>query len=179
MSRLRRGQAMVELALLVPAFMMLLTGVFDFGRGAYTWSTLGYAVREGGRHAIITGTYLPNDSQVAGEIIQAAQAAGLSVTAAPCIHGQATGTLDPAPTVVNTGYVYILPGAGNTTTNAPGGQAGTSASGGCNGATPSLAGTYALKVEVVYTFGPITPFVSQFMGTSIQITANTTMSTEF
>ncbi len=84
----------------------------------------------------------------------------------------------PPPTTVNTGYVYILGSAPNQP-DAPGGQAAAAAAGSCLATVPALAGTYPLTVEVVYAFGPITPFVEQITGSSIQITVSSTMNTEF
>lgn len=48
-----RGQAMVEFALVIPIFVLLLVGIFDLGRAVYSYHTLNNAAREGGRHAIV------------------------------------------------------------------------------------------------------------------------------
>lgn len=164
--------------MLIPILMMLTTGVFDFARAGYTWATLSYAVREAARSAIVTGSSMPSDAQVFAEVQQAAQAAGLTVSEGACFHGQTGSPVTPAPTTVNTGYVYILGSAANQP-DAPGGQAAAAASGSCMATVPALAGTYPLTVEVVYSFGPVTPFVQQITGSSIQITISTTMNTEF
>jgi len=169
---------MVEMAMLIPVVAMLLTGVFDFARAGYTWVTLSYAVREAARSAIVTGNNMPDDNRVFGAIQQAAQAAGLTVSMGPCLHGQTGSPIAPAPAALNTGYVYILGSAPNQP-DAPGGQAAAPASGSCLATVPALAGTYPLTVEVVYKFGPITPFVEQISGSSIQITVSSTMYTEF
>jgi hypothetical protein len=42
----QRGQAVVEFALAIPIFMMLMMGVFDLGRGVYMWNGLSQAARE-------------------------------------------------------------------------------------------------------------------------------------
>jgi hypothetical protein len=41
-----RGQALVETAFALPIFLMLLLGIFDLGRGVYTWNGLSQAARE-------------------------------------------------------------------------------------------------------------------------------------
>ncbi len=41
-----RGQALVELAIALPVFLLLLLGLFDVGRGVYTWNGLSEAARE-------------------------------------------------------------------------------------------------------------------------------------
>ena len=55
MSRAReeRGQAMVEFALIVPLFILVLVGLFDVGRAIYAYNTVNNAAREAGRLAIV------------------------------------------------------------------------------------------------------------------------------
>ena len=44
-----KGQALVEFALLVPIFAILLFAIVDFGMGFYTWITVTNSAREGAR----------------------------------------------------------------------------------------------------------------------------------
>lgn len=37
-----RGQAVVEMALVLPVFIFIIVGIFDFGRALHSWSTLNY-----------------------------------------------------------------------------------------------------------------------------------------
>ena len=39
-----RGQALVEFALVVPVFILLLVGLFDLGRAVYTFNTISNAL---------------------------------------------------------------------------------------------------------------------------------------
>jgi Flp pilus assembly protein TadG len=48
-----RGQAMVEFALVIPIFLLLLVGIFDLGRAVFAYNTLTNAAREGARMAIV------------------------------------------------------------------------------------------------------------------------------
>lgn len=48
-----RGQALVEFALIVPLFVLLLVGLFDVGRAVYAYNTVNNAAREAGRLAIV------------------------------------------------------------------------------------------------------------------------------
>jgi len=48
-----RGQAMVELALVLPVAMVLLLAVFDIGRAVFVYNGLANAAREGARLAIV------------------------------------------------------------------------------------------------------------------------------
>ena len=49
-SRVReRGQALIEFALVVPIFLILVFGIVDFGMGLKAWITITNAAREGAR----------------------------------------------------------------------------------------------------------------------------------
>ena len=48
-----RGQALVEFALILPILILLLVGIFDFGRAVYAFNTINNAAREGLRLAIV------------------------------------------------------------------------------------------------------------------------------
>jgi Flp pilus assembly protein TadG len=48
-----RGQALMEFALVIPIFLLLLVGLFDLGRGVFSYNTLTNAAREGARLAIV------------------------------------------------------------------------------------------------------------------------------
>lgn len=48
----RRGQSLVEFALVAPLFFLLVFGVIDFGRLFFTKVTLQHALREAGRYAV-------------------------------------------------------------------------------------------------------------------------------
>lgn len=54
-ARSHRGQAMVEFALVAPAFFLLLFGIIEGGRFIYYYETLSHATREGARYAIVNG----------------------------------------------------------------------------------------------------------------------------
>jgi Flp pilus assembly protein TadG len=82
------GSSLLEFALVVPVFLLLLFAIIDFARLFYVEATLQNAVRQAGRYAI-TGNHLP-DPQHQGQnlsrvnsIIQIAQTAaqGLDVSA--------------------------------------------------------------------------------------------------
>jgi Flp pilus assembly protein TadG len=58
--RVRRGQSLVEFALVAPLFFLLVFAITDFGRLFFTQSTLQHALREAGRYAV-TGQHQPLD----------------------------------------------------------------------------------------------------------------------
>lgn len=55
-SKSAHGQSLVEFALIVPIFILVLVGLFDMGRAVFAYSTLNNAAREAGRHAIVDQT---------------------------------------------------------------------------------------------------------------------------
>jgi hypothetical protein len=50
-----RGQALVEFALILPIFIMLLVGMFDLGHVVWANDSLATAAREGARFAVVHG----------------------------------------------------------------------------------------------------------------------------
>ena len=48
-----KGQALVEFALLVPVFLLLLFAIVDFGMGFYSWITVTNSAREGARFGAV------------------------------------------------------------------------------------------------------------------------------
>jgi Flp pilus assembly protein TadG len=48
-----RGQALVETALVLPILLIVLLGIFDFGRAIYAYNTIANAAREAARLAIV------------------------------------------------------------------------------------------------------------------------------
>jgi hypothetical protein len=55
-SRDEGAQSLVEFALTLPIFLLLVTGIFDVGRAVWQENSLAYAAREGTRYAIVHGS---------------------------------------------------------------------------------------------------------------------------
>jgi Flp pilus assembly protein TadG len=51
-----RAQALVEFALVLPIFLLIVTGVLDVARAVWQENTLAYSAREGTRYAIVHGS---------------------------------------------------------------------------------------------------------------------------
>ena len=51
--RQQRGATLVEYALVIPIFLLLVIGILEFGRAIFTYNTLANAAREGARYGII------------------------------------------------------------------------------------------------------------------------------
>jgi len=54
-----RGQAIVELALVLFLLLLLVMGIFEFGRAMYIKNTLTHAARAGARAAVVTPGIVP------------------------------------------------------------------------------------------------------------------------
>lgn len=50
------AQSLVEFALTLPVFLLVVTGLFDVSRAVWQENTLAYAAREGTRYAIVHGS---------------------------------------------------------------------------------------------------------------------------
>ena len=61
-----KGQALVEFALLVPIFLLLLFAIIDFGMGFYSWITVTNGAREGAR----LGAVLATQQQIEDRVYQ-------------------------------------------------------------------------------------------------------------
>jgi Flp pilus assembly protein TadG len=158
MSRSRgdaRGQTLVEFALILPVFILMLVGIFDVGRAVFAYNTLNNAAREGGRVAIVdqTGAHV------------CARAAEQSVTlnaSMPC------QPVTP-PTASDTGFVeidYRDPGTPDT-------------AGSCvaNLTSDRIVGCLAV-VTVTYNYSAATPIISQIIG-PLALTGETHFRVEF
>lgn len=67
--RRRRGQALVEFALVAPIFILTLLALIEFGRAVYSVQMLHNAAREGARYAIVHGSasFCPSGPMPAGQ----------------------------------------------------------------------------------------------------------------
>lgn len=54
--RQSKGQTLVEFALILPVFILVLVGIVDGGRAVFAYHTANNAAREGGRQAIVDQT---------------------------------------------------------------------------------------------------------------------------
>lgn len=61
----QKGQALVEMALLLPLLLLVVFGITEFGRALYIENTLVNAARDGARKASISPTSIPaNDPAI-------------------------------------------------------------------------------------------------------------------
>jgi hypothetical protein len=174
--RAKSAQSLVEMAMIAPFLMLLLLTMIDFGRAAWTYSTLAGAAREGARAAVVTGNSRADDNRVVSAV--KLYAIGMVLKQPTCMNDAPPASPSMS---ANTGLVYIGKPAGvvdPNAPNAPGGQA-AAAAGTCGAIIPGYAGRYPLTVTIKYNFQALTPFASQFFPTGIVMTVSSTMNTEF
>ncbi len=160
----RRGQGLVEFALVIVPFLMLLFGVIDAGRLVYLNSTLSQAAREGARLGAVEAGWLPPAFQdstcnLANGAVCPADVATLRthITAA------ANRMMAPFGSVANV-YTSCDPASGTPPT-------GTWTSTTC--ATHSTRDL--ISVRTTSTFTPITPIVGNILG-NVLLSGSATMS---
>lgn len=72
-----RGQAVLELALVLPLLLVIVFGITEFGRAWMTMNVLTSAAREGCRLAVVTA---PDESQVMARVEEICAAANITPT---------------------------------------------------------------------------------------------------
>ena len=149
------GQGLVEFALVIPIFLLMLFGVVDAGRYVYMNSVLSQAAREGARLAAVEASWIGNTTdlscnQLGGPVCPASPAA-LTTDAT----NAANRMVAPFGSVSNL-YISCDP-VGSAPTGAwTSGTACTTNS----GATGNV-----VSVRVLLTFTALTPVIAQIMGT--------------
>ena len=165
--RTERGQGLVEFAMLVPVFMLLLLGLLEFGFVFDHTMTVSYATREGARSgsAFAQGNASIPCANIDQNIIAAVQrvltAPGslvdrLNVASITIYKAQSNGT-----PVANASNVWTNDGAGNFQAPGTGTNSNTLQWNACsriNGVTPD-----SLGVAIVYNYKFVTP-LSAAMG---------------
>jgi Flp pilus assembly protein TadG len=76
--RLRRGQATVEFALILPVFLLILAGSIEFGRTFWSYGLLLQAAQEGARQGAVLGS-ATSDTAITTTTQQTAAKGGLTL----------------------------------------------------------------------------------------------------
>jgi len=100
----RRGVAAVEMALVLPVFLMLVFGIIEFGRAMMVFNMVTNAAREGARMAVLDGSTNAEVTSTITTFLQGAVGGGLTsgditttITVTP-----AAGNPNPANVLANT-----------------------------------------------------------------------------
>jgi Flp pilus assembly protein TadG len=142
----RKGQALVEFALLLPIFVLILFGVFDLGRAVFAYNTVANAARQGARVAAVNQIVSSPDCNES-KPVEDPNNAHWSVKTCAAESAISLG-IRPADVTV----VYSAPPG--TTLACPTTPTPTS---------PIHVGCIA-SVTVPYTFTPSTPIISGLVG---------------
>jgi len=154
-----RGQGLVEFALIFPVLVLVLLGVFDFGRAIFAYNTLANAARAGVRVAIVNQN---GPSGCAGGN-GGTPPDTTKVSAQDCALQAAVSLVGTTVTVT---YKDITDRTVCTVT------------GGNPDGGPALVGCLAV-VTTTYTFHPITPIISNVVGNSIVLASTSKEPVEF
>jgi Flp pilus assembly protein TadG len=150
-----RGQAMVEFALLSVMLFTLVMGIFDFGRAIAVYINIAEAAHEGARQLVLRSNFYSQypDSVVVNATLAKIGGGGMVLTEDPCLAPPTPCTSPSAPTVPNTGFIWITP---NRTT-----------------------GNHLVSVRVTYLFAPMTGMISDLTGPQFTMTAGSSMRAEY
>jgi Flp pilus assembly protein TadG len=173
--RRQRAQSMVETALVLPVFLVLLFMTVDAARGAYTWVIMGQDAQNAARQAALAGNQASDCSAITSTV---SSGNGLTVSADPkSIINDGSPTASPAPWTTpaqaNTGYLYIYPA--QATANPPASNCSNASPG---ATTPVRAPQSTVTAVVHVDFVPWTPLFAQLVP-KIVISAQATEQTQY
>ena len=152
--RKSRGQAMVEFALLSGLLMLLLMGIFDFGRAISVYINIAEAAHEGARQLVLRSNYASTypDTVIVNATLAKIGGGGMVLIEDPCLSNPTPCTTPSTPSLPNTGYIWVSP---NRTT-----------------------GNHTVTVRVTYLYAPMTGIISNLTG-SFVMQAGSSMRSEY
>jgi len=95
----RRGAAVVEFAMVVPVFVLLVFGMIEFGRAVMVKQVLVNATREGARQAVLDGSTMADVQARIDEYLSASSINGATTTVTPA--PQAAGFGEPVAVTIS------------------------------------------------------------------------------
>ena len=178
------GQSLVELALVLPVFMLILFGLFDVGKLVYTNATLSNAAREGARLAAAEAGWVSRAPSTPSCVLDSSEISGARPGAHVCPEDVAALRVHVADAVEALAVaigpvsaVHISCNASGAGDPAPIGDWREGAGGnGCvdedGNARNAPGGLVSVRVE--YTYETFTPIVSSLIG-SVPLSASASM----
>jgi len=110
MSGNNRGQAMVEFALVIPFFLILVFGIVDFGMVLRSYVQITNAAREGARYGVTCKSDSAIKTTVSEQSSNLLTTSDVTVLANPCQTGTFTGSAgDPVEVKATYNYSWISP----------------------------------------------------------------------
>jgi Flp pilus assembly protein TadG len=147
---------MVEFAMLAGLMMLLLMGIFDFGRAIAIYINIAEAAHEGARQLVLRSNYASTypDTVIVNATLAKIGGGGMVLTEDPCLGNPTpcTSPSNPNTLAPNTGYIWISP---NRTT-----------------------GNHQVTVRVTYLYAPMTGLIGNITG-SFVMQAGSSMRSEF
>jgi Flp pilus assembly protein TadG len=165
-----RGQAMVEVALVLPVFLVLLMTLFDFGRVIYAQHTITQDAREGVRKGIVSTGDLNTNAKFTQRFADIRAATRLMSPAVPITDASIFGAPGACSAVQNS-PIFGTPAMPNDAVT----PADATVAASCfypNGASNGSAARPAkvvVRIQVRVDF--ITPILSNILGGGITISA--------
>ena len=168
----QNGQTLVEFALVLPIFMLILFGVFDAGRLVFTNSTLSQAAREGARLAAVeAGNVGLSDRDCVDTAADVGTSGGIGAKVCPPSLASLKTDVESAVDRMTAGVgplaaVYFSCDPGwlgpprGAWTEASGGNGCDDGSGNSLGATGEF-----VSVRIEHAYQPITPVIGEIIGT--------------
>lgn len=146
---------MVEFSLLAGLMMLLLMGIFDFGRAIAVYINIAEAAHEGARQLVLRSNYASTypDNLIVNATLAKIGGGGMVLTEDPCLGNPTPCTSPSMPTTPNTGYIWISP---NRTT-----------------------GNHMVTVRVTFLYAPMTGMISNLTGASFVMQAGSSMRSEY
>ncbi len=164
-----RGQALVEFAVILPIFLLIVFGVFDVGRAVYVNSVLSQAAREGARLGATEAGWVgvPDAGCVADKSAITSSNPGAHVcpatTAALKAHiGEAVNGMAVSVGAID---VYISCNDGSVGDPVPSGAWTDGAAEAGNACTTAASTGDVVSVRVSHVYQPITPIIGSLLGT--------------
>jgi Flp pilus assembly protein TadG len=156
------GQSLVEFALVLPIFILLLFGLVDGGRLVYQHSVLSQAAREGARLASVEAGWIGVADAGCGSVNGPVCPASAAAMKTDIVNAANRMSAPFAAVTAADVFLRCDPSGGTPTGNWTGSTC-----------TSNSAGNVA-SVRVTGTFRPITPVIGQIIG-NVTMSASTSM----
>lgn len=158
-----RGQALVEFALILPVFVLLLVGLLDVGRVVFAYNDASHAARDATRFASVSPLDCDSIFYVIQHQIQGDDAVSVAVSYRPI----------PSSSNQNPSWTNVCPAYNPNATYDNDPTTGTMST----AVTPMIGGE--IRIVVTNTVSLATPLISRLLGNSITVRGSSSMSITF
>ncbi len=173
-SQAQRGQGLVEMALILPVFLLVLIGIFDAGRAVYANSALSQAAREGARLGAVEVPWVglapttPGCYDEPAKIPPGTPGAWVCPAGASSLKAHVVAAVNRmAASLGPISAVHISCNDGTSSDPVPAGDWDETTGGnGCRDVSGNAIGSTGdiVSVRVEFTYQPITPIIGSVIG---------------